>query len=228
MRLPLFLCVALASALAGCNGGGCTVDHCTITSMMGETQSAPTSQASTTQSAAPTYQAPSNQASSKVDLSGYGGMYAGVKIPDDSQSSRSTYQAPSRQTSTYQATRSATTTHPPGYVAPSIVRGGCNNSEAAGQYFPDTNTVHMCEGDEKLSPAFRRFTVLHEEGHAVDFQKNASRFSPDLEYQADKYAIDRLLKAGDYEAIEAKSKLPQGGIYRDYAPGTQNVLNQCQ
>ena len=36
MRLPLLLCVALASALAGCNDRGCTLDHCTISSMMGD------------------------------------------------------------------------------------------------------------------------------------------------------------------------------------------------
>ncbi|MCY7392608.1 MAG: CHAP domain-containing protein, partial [Leptolyngbyaceae cyanobacterium CAN_BIN12] len=51
----------------------------------------PTSTSYQAQASAPTYQEQSRQSSSPVDLSGYGGMYSQVKLPDDSQSS------PSRQ-----------------------------------------------------------------------------------------------------------------------------------
>ena len=207
MKLPLFLCVALASALAGCNDN-CDLDYCGFTSQ--SSQSTYQAQAST-----PTYQAPSRQ----VDLSGYGGMYAHVRLPG----------SPSRQSN--QGTQSATTQSaditqkPPGYVAPSVVAGGCTD-DYAGQYFPDTNTIHMCATEKTQPPSFLRFARIHEEGHAIDFQRNGKNFSADPEYQADKYAIERLLKEGDCEAIQAKANMGKSPeVYRKGTRYAQDIYS---
>jgi len=102
-------------------------------------------------------------------------MYAGVKIPGNSRSSQSTYQAPSRQTSTYQATASI----PAGFVAPSIVSGGCQTSGAA-EYSSETNTIHTCFGFEGLPHAFQRYAIAHEARHSEDWQADG-KFDKDLE-----------------------------------------------
>ena len=138
------------------------------------------------------------------------------------QPSTPTYQAPSRQSN--QGTQSATTQSaditqkPPGYVAPSVVAGGCTG-DYAGQYFSGTNTIHMCATEKTHPPAFLRFARIHEEGHAIDFQRNGKNFSADPEYQADKYAIERLLKEGDCEAIQAKANT--GKSPEAYRKGTR-------
>lgn len=223
MRLPLLLCAA-AIALSGCRDGGCTASHCTISSMMGNSQSAaPTYQASTAQSATSPYQAPSTQATSRqspspADLSGYGGMYSGVRLPD---SSPSTYQSTSRQTSTYQSTAPT----PAGFVTPGMVSGGCDSPTAGGKYDPNTNLIHICNVG---NPAYRRYIIAHETGHAVDYQQDR-KFATDLEYWADQYAVNRLLQEGDCDAIAAYANQSTNSP-SPYTPGihyARQALDHC-
>jgi len=177
--------------LGGCN---CDLDSCSSPS-----QSTPQS----------TYQAPSRQASAGVDLSGYGGMYSGVRIPAKSPSQQTETAIPS---TAYQAP-AAGDSKPAGFIQPPIVKGGCQTAGAA-EYDPNTNTIHLCV---PLTPAQERYTISHEMAHAVDFQEDG-KFEADPEYWADQYAVNLLLQKSDCEAIEARAVSPIT-IKDDYTKG---------
>jgi hypothetical protein len=96
----------------------------------------------------------------------------------------------------------------------------CSPSPTAlGTYKPAQNTIHICQRNINefasgfnVSPeAVRRYTIAHESAHA----------SGELtEDGADKIAIDYMAAIGDWEAIEARSKMNNP----KYAGGTAYAL----
>ena len=98
MRLPLLLCMP-AIALTGCN---CDLDYCGSTSQSSQ---------NTYQAQAASRQERSRQASNQVDLSGYGGMYSQVRLPENERfplgSRNESQSSQSRERSTYPARSSS-------------------------------------------------------------------------------------------------------------------------
>ena len=177
--------------MAGCN---CDLDSCSSSSQ------------STYQATQPV----SKQPSTVVDLSDYGGMYSGVRIPSESPSQQ-TEPTVDNQVPSYQTPEPAQ--KPAGFIQPPIVKGGCQMAGAA-EYNPATNTIHLCM---ELTPAQERYAVAHETAHAVDFQKDR-KFEADEEYWADQYAVNSLLQKSDCEAVESRA-VSHIDIKDDYTKG---------
>jgi len=171
--------------MAGCN---CDLDSC-----------------SSSQSTYQATQPVSKQSSTEIDLSGYGGQYAGVRIPSES---------PSQQTEpTVDNQAPEPSQKPVGFIPPPIVKGGCQMAGAA-EYNPATNMIHLCMD---LTPAQERYAIAHELAHAIDFQEDL-KFEADEEYWADQYAVNSLLQKSDCEAVESRA-VSHIDIKDDYTKG---------
>ena len=188
MKLPL-LCVALISVLTGCNGA-CTRDRCTISSLTSESSPYPSTPSTRDQAYAAA--TPPSSASS------------GFNTPEHAQYKRVKWRGSASnqgQEPLSRETQSVTTLPAvSGFVTPAIAQGGCTSIGAA-EYSSQTNTIHVCRN---MNADFYRFAIAHETGHAVDWQQD-QKFEPDLEYQADRFAVDTLLQKGDCAAIQAKA-----------------------
>ncbi len=118
-------------------------------------------------------------------------------------------------------TESITLRSRPQNLEPPRIVEDCGNlfDTFAGQYDPNTNTIALCS--RKIpGPAYRRFVLAHEYVHWYQHREGQHhRPTADLEFDADRRAIDTLLAQGDCAAIAAYAA--NGPNSPNYLPGVR-------